>query len=127
MIGFSERKKPKRMKEDSIYFNSNSYLGHKFLTAEALNAGYKKDSNVVPKESKVVLAAESLLSPDANQIILDAEERLLRFMVNYSSARLAMKVALSNTMDNGLSLLEWSTPEREWLFKKLVGSEEYVF
>jgi len=118
--------------KDAVYFNSNKYLGNTFITADALVAGYGNIKNGNSNGSissssslsyndgyEIGFGTESLLRPDSDQIILDTEVRLLRCMVFFGSARLAMKSALSNGLDNGPALIEWSSPEREWLFQCL--------
>jgi len=104
---------PRRNKKDAVYFNSNSYLGNEYIDSSP-DKGSVNNS---------CLVNEYFLSPDVNQIILDAEKRLLQCMVNFRSARLAMKQALSNGMGNEPSLFSWSTPEKEWLFQQLIDSQ----
>lgn len=55
-------------------------------------------------------------------MLIDAEDRLLYAMVNFPSARLAMKSALSTRVQSGSPFLEWSSPEKEWLFQCLTDS-----
>jgi len=115
-------KKPGGTKQkDAVYFNSNKYLGNTFITEDALVAGYGNIDNSLSYNDgyEIGFGTEALLRPDADQIIFDTEVRLLRCMVFFGSARLAMKSALSNGLDNGPALIEWSSPDREWLFQCL--------
>lgn len=63
-----------------------------------------------------------LLKPSANRLLLDAESRLLKTMVHYPSARLAMKSALANRIGDSNAFLEWTNLDREWLFQCLTDS-----
>jgi hypothetical protein len=71
-----------------------------------------------------MIASQSnqLLNQDTDTMILGAEFRLLKSMVHFTTARLAMKAALANRSQNGPTLIEWSTHEREWLFHSLTES-----
>lgn len=71
--------------------------------------------------SHLTSLSNKLLNQNAHQILSGAESRLLKAMVHYASARLAMKAALANRA-NSPTLMEWSTPEREWLFHCLTES-----
>ena len=71
---------------------------------------------------KIASHSNQMLNQDADKMILGAEFRLLKTMVHFTSARLAMKAALANRSDNGPTLIEWSTLEREWLFHSLTES-----
>ena len=66
---------------------------------------------------------DSVAHQDADRLLFDAEERMLRMMVQFPVARLAMQQATSNR--DFLGLIEWSTPEREWLFHCLTNSPPY--
>ncbi len=102
----------KKKKKSYTYFNSNKYLG------------YDGGISTPPKcDDGEMIAAQinDMLTQNADKLQLGAEFRLLKTMVNFSSARIAMKQALENRIDNGPTF-EWSTLEREWLFHTLTES-----
>lgn len=97
----------KKKRQKFVYFNSNQYLGN----VPSI------DSEGVPFTS----LSNQLLNQNADKILLSAESRLLKAMIHFGSARLAMKAALANR-ENSPGLIEWSSPEREWLFHCLTES-----
>ena len=108
-----------------VYFNSNTYHGNKFLTNEARLAGYGEEGRSYDG-SMIGLGVPALVEQDADRILLDAEERLLRALAQFPSARSAMKGAirtnLQSQMGTGPALIEWSDPDREWLFGCLTNA-----
>jgi len=90
-----------------VYFNSNDYLG----------------CNHAAERDKIV-SVQSLQQNPA-RLLMFAEEKLLRSLVEYAPARKAMKMAIkTNLKSNGSNdLIEWSCSERKWLFEKLVGGD----
>ena len=114
-------KSNKKYKKNSnlVFFNSNQFCGSEMLTQEAYNAGYNRDS----VHENFLIHDNSVVHQDADRLLLDAEERMLRIMVQFPVARLAMQEAISNR--EFLGLIEWSTPEREWLFHCLTNSPPY--
>ncbi len=103
-----------KKKQKFVYFNSNEFLG------------YSNRQNVLPTKDDAQNIIEqsnySLLTQNADILLSNAEFNLLKTMVHFSSARRAMKAALSKRMDGSSSLMEWSTSEREWLFHCLTGA-----
>ena len=106
-----------------VYFNSNTFHGNKFLTKEAREAGYG-ESDISYDASEIGLGIPALLEQDADKLLLDAEDRLLRALVHYPSARAAVKGAVMATLKSGTgpALIEWSIQDREWLFECLADS-----
>ena len=102
--------------KDLVYFNSNEYLGNE---KSVLSTIANMDGPTAPSMEKI---SNPLVKPDENRLLLDAESRLLHTMVNYASARLAMKSALANRIGGGEAFLEWSSLDREWLFQCLTDS-----
>jgi len=108
-----------------VYFNSNAFHGNKFLTKEAREAGYG-ESGISYDASEIGLGIPALLEQDADKLLLDAEDRLLRTLVHYPSARAAIKGAVMASLKSGTgagpALIEWSNQDREWLFECLADS-----
>lgn len=107
MLLCGEQKEWKRKSNEYVYFNSNQYLGN----------APSVDSEAMPLPS----LSNQLLNQNANKILSGAESRLLKTMVHFASARSAMKAALANRANSPLAM-EWSTPDREWLFHTLTES-----
>jgi len=108
-------------KNQIVYFNSNAFLGNKFLTREAREAGYGEDG-VVYDGSQIGLGIPALVAQDADILLLDAEKRLLETLVHFPSARAAMKGAVGANVQSDTALIEWSDSDREWLFDCLTDS-----
>lgn len=108
-----------------VYFNSNTFHGNKFLTKEAREAGYG-ESGITYDASEIGLGVPALVEQDADKLLLDAEDRLLRALVHYPSARAAIKGAVITSLNSGTgagpALIEWSNQDREWLFECLADS-----
>lgn len=96
-----------------VYFNSNKYLGN-----EPNLVQIHPEQNFHTERSSMI---NPLMSPNADRQLVDAEYRLLYVMVHFPSARNAMKSVLLNKKGDGMRL-EWSNPEREWLFQCLTDS-----
>ena len=97
-----------------VYFNSNRYLG--------FSSGNERTSS--SGESMIEYTERKLLdSPDPDQLILQAESRLLHALAKFPQARMAMRTVYS-TSTFGPSNLRWSREEREWLFLCLTGSPD---
>jgi hypothetical protein len=97
-----------------VYFNSNRYLG--------FSPGNERKSS--SGESMIEYTERKLLdSPDPDQLILQAEARLLHALAKFPQARMAMRTVYS-TSTFGPSNLRWSREEREWLFLCLTGSPD---
>ena len=121
---FEESYKPPRKKEDAVYFNSNRYLGEQYLTPEAIRAGYSLGSDrPAPGESIVEFMENRLFENDPDQLILQAEDRLLHALSKFPQARAAMRTVYS-TSTFGPTNMRWTSKEREWLFLCLTGSPE---
>ena len=97
-----------------VYFNSNRYLG--------FSSGNERTSS--SGESMIEYTERKLLdSPDPDQLILQAESRLLHALAKFPQARMAMRTVYS-TSTFGPSNLRWSREELEWLFLCLTGSPD---
>ena len=73
-----------------VYFNSNEYHGRRFLTNEAMEAGYS-NSNFRPDASFVEKGIGSLVQKDENALTNDAEDAILRTLVRFPSTRTVIK------------------------------------
>ena len=111
--------KRRRKKKDLVYFNSNQFHGGRYIDEQSAKA-----MNSIPLPANDQL--QSQITGDGNKILRDAEALLLRTIIRIPSARLAMKAALTKSYIPGssASLIEWSSPEREWLFECLVNATE---
>jgi hypothetical protein len=102
--------------EEPVFFNSNEYHGHQFITKEALDAGY---SNIAVEKDPSILekGIGSLVQYDAGIMSSSAEDTLLRTMVLFQSARRAMKNSMDVSRASGSGGdIQWSNPEKAWLF-----------
>ena len=116
---------PSRKKDATVYFNSNSFLGEQYLSSEAIRAGYSLDSGErpAPGESIADFMENRFFDSDPDQLILQAEHRLLHALSKFPQARAAMRTVYS-TSTFGPSNMRWTSEEREWLFLRLTGSPE---
>ena len=122
---FEEMDRPGRKKEEVLYFNSNRYLGQQYLLPHAIRAGYELGSErPAPGESLVEFTERKLFqSPDPDQLIMQAESRLLHALAKFPQARAAMRSVYSASTF-GPSNLRWTSEERKWLFLCLTGSPQ---
>lgn len=120
-----EPHRPRRKRSDAVFFNSNQYLGHQYLSSDAMLAGYSLGDGDKPGrgESIVEFTARKLFDRDADSMIMQAETRLLKALVQFPQARGAMRTVYS-TSTFGPTRLRWTSEEREWLFLCLSGSDE---
>jgi len=116
---------PSRKKDAAVYFNSNSFLGEQYLSPEAIRAGYSLDSSErpAPGESIADFMENRFFESDPDQLILQAEHRLLHALSKFPQARAAMRTVYS-TSTFGPTNMRWTSEEREWLFLRLTGSPE---
>jgi hypothetical protein len=112
--------------DNLVYFNSNDFHGHQFLTNNAINAGYtsrpvKRDPSLLEK------GVASLIEKDIGSMAITAENSLLRVLVLHGAARTTAKNmidarrAVSSDID-----IEWSCIEKEWLFASLVERRDMI-
>lgn len=102
--------------KDLVYFNSNEYIGNEKSVLSTI-------ANIDgPTALPIEKTSNPLINPDENSLLLNSESRLLHTMVTYSSARSAMKSALSNRIGGETAFLEWSSLDRDWLFHCLTDS-----
>lgn len=110
--------------ENVVYFNSNDFHGHQFLTNDAIDAGYtsrpvQRDPSLLEK------GVASLVEQDIESMAVTAENSLLRVLVLHGAARTTAKnmidarKAVSSSID-----IEWSCYEKEWLFASLVEKRD---
>jgi hypothetical protein len=120
---FEDNIRPRWKKDDVLYFNSNRYLGEQYLLPQAVRAGYELgNERPSPGESLVEFTGRKLFqSPDPDQLIMQAESRLLHALAKFPQARMAMRSVYS-TSTFGPSNLGWTSEERKWLFLCLTGS-----
>jgi hypothetical protein len=122
---FEDTNRPRWKKEEVLYFNSNRYLGHQYLLPQAIRAGYKLGSErPSPGESLVEFTERKLFQgPNPDQLIMQAESRLLHALAKFPQARRAMRSVYSASTF-GPSNLRWTSEERKWLFFCLTGSTQ---
>lgn len=108
-----------------VYFNSNRYFGQQFLTAEAIQAGYTNDNDAPSSDESIAdFMNRRILSRDADQMIEQAERRLLHALAKFPQARAAMRTVYSASTF-GPKNMRWTSQERAWLFLCLTGSTEF--
>jgi len=119
-------KRLNRRKPDVVYFNSNEYLGTRYLTADAINAGYTV-GNDRPRQGESLLqfTERKLLEVDADSMILQAESRLLHALAKFPTSRAAMRTVYSASTFSP-SKMKWTDNDREWLFLCLTGSQDII-
>ena len=115
------------LKDNFVYFNSNEYHGKRFLTQEAMDAGYTNDSPAPTDRKFLELGIATLIKDDPEAMIRRGEDALLRNLVQYGPARSAMKTAIASSEATGSRYeIEWSSHEREWLFTYLVERQDEI-
>lgn len=111
-----------------MYFNSNEYHGHRFLSNTAARAGYS-DSKVSMSDitSIVQKGVASLLVPDTDQLLQSAEDAMLKTLVmSYPSAGNAVKNIMDASSFVGPSMkIEWTNSDKEWLFNCLIDENNF--
>ena len=109
-----------------VYFNSNEYHGHQFITPEAIAAGYQNEA--VPRASGVKeKGVSSLIHINEDSMSLSAEDALLRTLLLFKSARKSMRTTLDTNYASGTEEdVEWSSGERAWLFSCLVEKQNEI-
>lgn len=111
---------PGLFREDLVYFNSNGYHGEHFITEDAVFAGYS-NSEVSRDAAIFEQGVGTLVRQDADTLVDAAERKLLRNIVHFDRARMAMIHSLATGDATGSpNRIEWSQPERAWLFDRLV-------
>jgi hypothetical protein len=76
--------------DNLVYFNSNDFHGHQFLTNDAIDAGYtsrpvQRDPSLLEK------GVASLIEKDIGSMAVTAENSLLRVLVLHGAARTTAK------------------------------------
>jgi DNA primase catalytic core len=119
-LTFRPESSKKKYNENAVFFNSNEYHGDRYLSDDAANAGYQRGAIV--KDSAFFEKGIGVLVKDNQEIKAKlAEERLLRNLVRYPSARQAMHAAVASSSATGAQgHIEWSSDDRKWLFHCLV-------
>ena len=103
-----------------VYFNSNDYLGHQFLTDEAVQAGYR-NTGVVKNTAIVEKGVGILVRPDVPRIQTTTENELLSLLIRNGPARVSVKNWLdSQRAVHSENSVHWTCPLKEWLFDCLV-------
>ena len=119
---FDEPNKRSQRENDLVYFNSNQYHGERYLTAEAMDAGYQLTHQDRPlqDESLVEFTDRMVLERNAGNMILQAEDRLLHALAKFPQARNVMKTVYTPSTFTQPNM-KWSSEERQWLFECLAG------
>jgi hypothetical protein len=115
------------IQQDSlVYFNSNDFHGHQFLTNDAIDAGYtsrpvKRDPSLLEK------GVASLVEQDVGSMAVTAEDSLLRVLVLHGAARTTAKnmIDARRAVSSGITI-EWSCNKKEWLFTSLVENRDMI-
>lgn len=104
-----------------VYFNSNGCHGHRFLTDDARDAGYQSEGLVGLDASFLNKGVSSLLEQDVDSFLQNAEDSLLRLLVQQASTRTCLKNIIEARRAVGSDVtLEWSSVLKSWLFDRLV-------
>lgn len=105
-----------------VYFNSNEYHGHRFVSSDAVAAGYSDTLQVSRFSSIQDKGVASLVQHEAAGTLVSTEDAFLRGLVTYyPQSRNAVKEILQASTSAGSAVeIEWSSPEREWLFTRLM-------
>ena len=115
------------LKDNVIYFNSDEYHGQQFLTQEAMHAGYTNNGPPPRDRSFLERGVATLVKEDPVGMIRRGEEALLRNLVQYGSARSAIRTAIATSDATGSTFdIEWSSVDRQWLFTYLVEREDEI-
>jgi DNA primase catalytic core len=115
------------LKDNFVYFNSNEYHGKRFLTQEAMDAGYTNNGPAPSDRKFLELGIATLIRDDPETMIRRGEDALLRNLVQYGPARSAMKTAIASSEATGSRYeIEWSSHDREWLFTYLVERQDEI-
>lgn len=122
---FDTPNKRYKEKKDPVYFNSNQYIGERYLTQQAMEAGYSLSSSDKPSpgESLVDFTDRMLLERDADEMIAQAECRLLHALAKFSQARHIMRSVYSASTFYPPNM-SWTSEERQWLFQCLTGASD---
>ena len=117
---------PGLFREDLVYFNSNNFHGEHFITEDAVFAGYSNGE--VSRDAAIFeQGVGSLVRQDADTLVDAAERKLLRNIVRFDRARMAMIHSLATGDATGSrNRIEWSQPERAWLFQRLVEDTKTI-
>ncbi|KAL3799555.1 hypothetical protein HJC23_008682 [Cyclotella cryptica] len=119
---FGRPNKRFQRENDIVYFNSNRYIGERYLTSEAMDAGYQLGADRPSSgESLMEFTNRMLLERNANEMILQAESRLLHALAKFPQARAVMRTVYSVSTFIPPNM-EWTSVERQWLFECLTGS-----
>ena len=121
---FPSKKRAKR-EEEVVYFNSNQYIGERYLTPQAMEAGYSLDGNDKPSagESLIEFTDRMLLERNSDEMIMQAESRLLHSLAKFSESRAIMRTVYSASTFIPPNM-EWTCDERQWLFQCLTGESD---
>jgi DNA primase catalytic core len=105
---------------DLVYFNSNDYHGHNFISDEAVRAGYSS-IGIARDPSIAYKGVAFLVKPNAQKLHVSTEDEILSLLIRNGPARLAVKNWLdSRRAVNAEIDLQWSMKEKAWLFACLV-------
>jgi hypothetical protein len=105
-----------------VWFNSNEYNGERFITDEAVSAGYSSIVNV-KDPSLLGKGISALIEPEPDTMSSSAETTLLRALVLFRRARTTLKDSMDiSSVATGSpgEGIEWSDPDMAWLFSRLV-------
>jgi len=115
----------KREKNKAIYFNSNDYHGHRFISEEAANAGYSEKMPPMDMSAIMDQGVGSMVHQDVESTLSAVEEVLLQCLVqHYPVSRNAVRDVMQASSSVGPDAnIEWSCPDRKWLFQCLVEGD----
>ena len=116
----------KKDKIKPIYFNSNDYHGNRFLSNEAMDAGYSDAKTAVSDYALIMQqGVGTMVREDAEATLVAAENILLQNLVrHYPESRNAVRDVLyaSNSVGPEVNIA-WSSLDRKWLFECLVEKD----
>ena len=102
-----------------IYFNSNEYHGQRFISSDAVDAGYSNKMPEMDFSSVVDKGVGSIVVADVDSTLKAAEEVLLRSLIcHYPDTRNAVRDVMQASSSVGPDVnIEWSSSVRKWLFE----------
>jgi hypothetical protein len=107
-----------------VYFNSASFNGYQFLTDSAIDAGYTSRA-FKPDATLIEYGLASIVDQDTMSMLVSAENTVLRILINDVPSRSVVKnMLLARQAVNYGDEIQWSSPEKQWLFELLIDGVE---
>jgi len=124
----SPRAQFKKERVKPVYFNSNDYHGNRFLSQEAMNAGYSDRKESMPDYSLVLQkGVGTMVKENIDNTLQVTETLLLENLVQYYPiSRNAVQDVLraSNSVGAAEASIAWTSADRQWLFEALMEHDD---